>query len=60
LIEFRHGFASLIGRKVRVAQGHVAGAVTQKITHCVQRNAVLDQARSKVMTRRARYRSALS
>jgi hypothetical protein len=23
--------------------------VTQKITHCVQRNAVLDQARSKVM-----------
>jgi hypothetical protein len=35
---------------VRVAQGHVAGAVTQKITHCVQRNAVLDQARSKVMT----------
>jgi len=40
----------MIGRKVRVAQGHVAGAVTQKITHCVQRNAVLDQARSKVMT----------
>jgi hypothetical protein len=37
-------FASLIGLKVRVAQGHVAGAVTQKLTHCVQRNAVLDQA----------------
>jgi len=43
-IEFRDRFASLIGRKVRIAQGHADCAVTQKITHCVQRNALLSSA----------------
>ena len=48
-IELRDGFASLIRRKVRIAEGHTDRAMTQKITHSVQRNALLDQTRSKVM-----------
>jgi hypothetical protein len=40
LIEFRDRLASLIGRKVRIAQGHVDRTVTHKITHYVQWNAV--------------------
>jgi hypothetical protein len=41
-VKFCDGFASRIGRKVRVTQGHADRAMTQKITHRVKRTAVLD------------------
>jgi hypothetical protein len=34
-IEFGHGFAPLIGCKVRITERHADGAVTQEITHGV-------------------------
>jgi hypothetical protein len=34
---------------VRVAQRHLHGAMAQQIPHSVQRDATLDEARSKVM-----------
>lgn len=58
LIEFRDRFASLIGRKVCIAQGHVDRTVTQKITHCVHWNAMLNQTRSKVMAQIVRAKIA--
>ena len=49
VVELGHGHTALVGGQVRVAERHLYGAVTQEISHGVQRDAVLDEIRREVM-----------